>query len=396
MVMICKTKTTKRGAVSIFLVIFTTLLIGLIALGFVRLMILDKQRAINSDLSDSAYDSTLAGVEDAKRAIIKYEREICATPGATCVDLAKNYLKGDNCDAVKKILDNNADGTEKRIATDNAKDVEQAYTCAKIKYFTDDYIRDLKSQAGEQIMIPLSTTDQMSEMTLEWHTDDDLDKGKTHNFGSAVGANQVDVLTTWPTQLGNMPPVLMIQYVIKGESDARTLYLRPVNGGSHSVTDFNNDSIELGKDYVTTSDEKKPPVVPVSCFGSGSYKCKTKIRFNSTVPAYSRNHFLRITKIYNTRTTIRATPVSGSATINRFNGIQPEIDVTGRANYIFRRLKARVELSTGLFPFPSAALNVGGRGLCKSFEITDYHLKNKASYTPEDGNQSDLNECLID
>mgnify|MGYP000299218717 CR=1 FL=1 len=82
---------SKKGMVSIFVVIFTTMLIGIIALGFVRQMLLDQQRAINSDLADSAYDSAMAGIADAKRAIVHYEREICAN-GASgeCLNLLKS------------------------------------------------------------------------------------------------------------------------------------------------------------------------------------------------------------------------------------------------------------------------------------------------------------------
>ena len=58
-----------RGAVSIFIVLFTALLVTIIATGFIQLMLRNQQQSVNSDLSQSAYDSALAGVEDAKRAL---------------------------------------------------------------------------------------------------------------------------------------------------------------------------------------------------------------------------------------------------------------------------------------------------------------------------------------
>ena len=74
-------KQTKQGAASIFVVIFTTLLLGVITLSFVRIMISEANQTTNYDLSQSAYDSALAGIEDAKVALLKYHE--CLNQGAT-------------------------------------------------------------------------------------------------------------------------------------------------------------------------------------------------------------------------------------------------------------------------------------------------------------------------
>lgn len=372
----------KQGAVSIFVVIFTSLLIGLIALAFIRLMILGQRRALNSDLADSAYDSALAGLEDAKRAIIEYERNICANDAAKCRELANNVLNGNNCDAIQHILGGDK-GKEVPIAKKGGSNaLDQAYTCVKIKYFTDNYVRDLKQGAGEQVVLPLNVNKNMDSMRLQWHSPKD-----SANNSYTLDAISGNDLYKWPNaqSWGSKPPVLMVQLIKKGASDPKTLYLRPVAGGV-SEADFGADDSSFKPD--------KAPVIGVHCQKNKSpYECSLKLN-GLNIQAGDRETFLRVTKIYDTQTTINFDPnTSDTPDVTRFNGIQPEIDVTGRANHIFRRVKARVEFTIGLFPYPSAALHVGGN-ICKSFEMTDYRLKNDKSFTPDGDDHTP--ECFID
>ena len=62
---------TKRGSTSIIVTIFAMLLFSIIVVGFVRLTLSEAGQTSKSDLSKSAYDSALAGVEDAKVALLK-------------------------------------------------------------------------------------------------------------------------------------------------------------------------------------------------------------------------------------------------------------------------------------------------------------------------------------
>ena len=56
---------TKKGATSIYIVAFTTMVLSILTISFVRIMVSEAQQTSNYDLSQSAYDSALAGIEDA-------------------------------------------------------------------------------------------------------------------------------------------------------------------------------------------------------------------------------------------------------------------------------------------------------------------------------------------
>ncbi|MDO4870630.1 MAG: hypothetical protein Q3996_00825 [Candidatus Saccharibacteria bacterium] len=361
----------KKGVVSIFVVIFTTLLITVVAMSFIRLMLLDQQRAINSDLANSAYDSALTGVEEAKRALIEYERSVCKDKNSSdCEQKTNKYLRGNHCGAVQGIMggDTTAVDNEVLIKSSSVNDIklDQAYTCVKIKYFTDDYVRDFDGSAGEQIMLPLNFTNKTQKMTLRWH-----DKTKDKDDKDPIDTNLLTIFNKasdkpiWGASWNSVPPTLMIQYVEAGNNDMPTAYLRPSKNGS--VVTFSRGEPILSKD-------KQAPVFAVNCNSTSDqpYYCNTTLEFPEEIKAGERNKFLKITKIYGDKTTLNF-GFSDDQDI-AFNGIQPEIDSTGRANYIVRRVKARVEFTTGKFPFPNAALNVSNN-LDKKFEVTEQKVK---------------------
>jgi hypothetical protein len=55
------------------------------------------------------------------------------------------------------------------------------------------------------------------------------------------------------------------------------------------------------------------------------------------------------------------------STVN-FNGVQPVVDSTGRANDLFRRVRAHLGLGDSSFPYPTYAVDVAN-DLCKNFSV---------------------------
>lgn len=183
---------TKQGAASLFIVIFTATLLGIIALSFVRLMLSESFRTTNYSLSQSAYNSAMAGIEDAKIVLLRYQNclnndnIIPATAGYNCsdyVDAFKDDKSAEDCDLVSRLLGYNTDNNETLIQTqsggditDTGKAIDQAYTCVKVSQKSKNYITKLTKNYQTKI-VPIRTSDSaeiqsINRVVVSWFSRD--------------------------------------------------------------------------------------------------------------------------------------------------------------------------------------------------------------------------------
>ena len=155
-----KIQQSQNGVVSLFTVLFTTLLLTVITVSFLRIMIQEQQQAQNQDLSQSAYDSAVSGVEDAKRVL-----RACYQLGpASEACLAINNKQ---CDTIAKAQVAGNIGQETVIRGDSGDTrMNQAYTCVKIIRDTYDYISDV--EAGSSVIVPLRASGAFNKIVIEW------------------------------------------------------------------------------------------------------------------------------------------------------------------------------------------------------------------------------------
>lgn len=373
----------ERGAVSLFVVIFAALLMTVVTVGFIQIMVRDQQQATTNDLSQSAYDSAQSGVEDAKRLLLLDQecRNNTAASTINCVAIASALtpVAGQNetsCDTLVKaglVGQTNNETIIQQSDTDNAAKLDQAYTCVKIGINTPDYKNTLA--VNQSNVIPISGVSTFDSVEVSWFSRDDV-ASSTNSPTVTFPSNGPDVslppvgdkwVTTSPALLRTQLIQTSSSFKLSDfdgtdtNSNAKTLFLYPSLTGSANQ-DFALDARRTGTDA-------PQPTKCNASFDASQYACTTTITLPNPVGgnAANRTAFLRLTALYNgAHYSIRLK--SGGTYVN-FNRVQPEVDSTGRANDVFRRVEARVELK-GDFTYPEAAIDMKGN-LCKNFTVTD-------------------------
>jgi hypothetical protein len=366
-------KEKSKGAVSLFVVIFATLLITIITISFSRLMTADQQQATTADLSQSAYDSAQSGVEDAKRALLHYF-SVCSGGDPVGCATVKTNLDSPQCNVGLTGIATPVNGEVLIQQTSGDKALNQAYTCVIISRNTNDYIGLLPADSSK--LIPIRGVSDFDSVLVEWYATSD-----TQNPASVDLKPLTTPLLAQSSWSVDKPPVMRTQFMQFGNnfklsdfdsdtsgSDANTLFLYPT--GNKGVVNNTIDAKTIsGRD--PRMNVKAGPTA-IACSGnisSGGYACRAELTLPGVVGGGNRTAFLRLTSLYN-KSSYRITLKKADGTVVQFDGVQPQVDSTGRANDLFRRVQTRIELGDAGFPYPAAAVYTSGN-FCKNFLITD-------------------------
>lgn len=405
---------TRSGAASLFITVFTILLLSIIALSFTRLIMSEVARTSNNDLSQSAYDSALAGIEDAKIALLKYHdclnKGFKSDPHAqpdTCGRIIYAMSQGiaaQSCDTVANTLNRTIEDhgvivqeTKNSTTTGNSANMLQAYTCVTIQEELNDYRSTLDTQNRIRI-IPLRTAgtgggvNDIASIKLSWFSDVNANHNGIHN---TKYSNDL----TLPSSAERLaPPVVSVQLLqadqifslgqlstAAGDNNTNrgALYLKPVaRGGS-------GDS--LSSQIVSLSADKSDnQLFTVNC-ASGAFYCHSQIQLPNTFSgSHLRNEgasFLIVTLPYGQPDTDISIQLYNqyNKPLN-FTGVQARVDSTGRANDLYRRVETRIELVDIHFPYPEFAIQMNDSEtsvIGKDFWVT------RDCWSAENGNKTD-------
>lgn len=404
----------KSGAVSIYAVIFLTLMFGIITMSFVRIVINESISTANADLYKSAYDSALAGIEDAKIAVLKYHD--CISQGytananageASCPRIIYEMEQGiatESCDVVARVLgrENGGEDTqystiiqETQSTTDNGSSsyMEQAYTCVKITEETDDYLTTLTAADSTRI-IPLHSADltDINAIEFSWYSDVNASSNTTNYMigsdsnstmlkdNSQTYAPPVVTFEIFQTDSANGVPYfnvaeLSVNNARSTGTDHAMLVFEPKSG-----TDKNIVSADTVLDH---SDKYSNDLIITNCKPGERYACTTTIMLPPTyrgTPRAAATTFLKVSLPYNRPSTDISVSLCKNwnsadnkcSEYTKLTGVQAAIDSTGRANDLYRRVEARVELVDLYYPYPESAIFLDGANETnKSYWVTN-------------------------
>lgn len=179
----------RKGVASFYIVAISTLVLVIISASFAAVIISELARTSNNDLAQSAYDSAMAGVEDAKLAYYNYIkcRESGESAGSLdvsdgvvkCSEIMQYIENEQDCYTVAHVLGRIPQWENKEVlikeTTNGDNKMEQAYTCVKINKNPSKY----SISAGEGVTTSVAkvglegSAEDVESLKIELEKEDD-------------------------------------------------------------------------------------------------------------------------------------------------------------------------------------------------------------------------------
>ncbi|MBR3269793.1 hypothetical protein IKG07_00865 [Candidatus Saccharibacteria bacterium] len=405
-------KKYKKGAASFYIVAFSTLILVLIATSFALVITSEIARTSNDDLSQSAYDSALAGTEDAKVAYSNYRRCVEAANNnpsiraevpvgngeVTCKDILY-WMEHPDCYMVGHILGKIPKSEQAEVVVGGVEKTgaggetttNQAYTCVIINTELNDYRTTLTASKRVQTMkasVGTGAYNEVKKLKLSWYSvrnDASLkftNYNETKNMVSfpAFGSSTISVPPTVELQIVQTGPTFTLgqfDQTASGQTNRGTLYLVPTgnsnrarnsaenyigiwNGSSNRVSAGQvvktNDRWVMNRSFLTYCDKNS----------TAEFYCSVEVEMPMPIGGGPRNNdtfMISIALPYQqpdtdfsielicTSGTCGTAAATGSPEDRRakINNTQISIDSTGRANDLYRRVETRLETADTTF-----------------------------------------------
>lgn len=424
----------KKGAASFYIVAISTLLLVIIATSFIAIIISEITRTSNNDLAQSAYDSALAGVEDAKLAYYNYQNCLKSNAGMAtslngdgaikCDEVRYLVESSDDCSMTAKIVGRNGEFDESEVVVEEgdsgANNMQQAYTCVVFKTKVSDYIVTLNSANPTRVVRPGDSfnVNDVKSVKISWQiagkgTGEIEDGGTTGPYANLSGNGIFG-------DANLMPPVLSVGLIQTSESfdmasfdmtrgdrtNRGTLYLVPAEPGEE-VAASENYEIAGGAsgNYIASSgflksNDKTARNLPyvIKCSGDDSgYVCSAVIdlpgaiggnKINDTfgivlsLPYSDVGTDVRVEYFKESGTNVIAGVDDSGNTIKPITqeGAQVEVDSTGRANELYRRVVTRLNVSDDAGQYPIYAIQLLGNNASEGDSLIEKNFWTTCEY----------------
>lgn len=388
-------KSERQGVASLYVVIFATILFGVITLSFTRIILSETEQSSDDDLSQSAYDAALAGVEDAKIAVNRYFNCLNTSGSAGACNNLNVFAEDDNCEdgfPLGRILHGVSGEVkiqESRGGASNETAADQAYTCVIISDVTQDYRGVLTSDTRTKV-VPIgvnatgaaggSSLGQVAKVRFSWYSE--LNQGTNNNsnnntFLNLRGDNKLDDYGHKTT-----PPTIQLNFIKTGSqinlSEFRnenntsstidsTMVFIPALSGSNGTNpmrlNVTSDMIShSGNAANSLSDGASNTHSPytLQCTSQQEFACVVDLDVSSILHD-GDNAFLVVSLPYgDSLTDFSVALLDNSGTPINFQGVQVNVDSTGRTNQLLRRVETRLDPADLYFPYPQFALETTG------------------------------------
>lgn len=322
----------EQGIVAIVVTMIIMIVLTLLVTGFAQLARREQRSSLDRQLATQAFYAAESGINDAQRAI----KEPAFTNPLT------HDGQKDDCGTISGVSS---------LST-NTLGLNISYPCLlinkKLKNSIVDLstdksdIQDLKSYSrSPEVPTALNTIKvswKHTDITIKSIRNSGLSLPSSAGWGNNVGMLRIDVV-----------PYSGTFSAASLQSAMFTVFLRPSSGGGSTIT------------YLDASAQGK--VVNVPCDGVTGV-CKVDI-----VGLSSTNHIVRMKAIYQPSTVVMCANLCDGETI--FIGNQVEVDSTGKAGDILKRLKVRIpkEPDSGSTDIPEFTLD-SSADICKKMEVT--------------------------
>lgn len=332
-------KQNQSGLVAFVVVLAIMLILTLIVLSFGRLVRREQRQALDRQLNTQAFYAAESGVNDALNALDS------GTLGAY----------NDNCDGPGSFMD--------EAGLNQNVDNSIAYSCLLVDDSPPQLEYEPVSTQGSTVVPLRPATGVITRLEISW---DDADGGTTLSGCPAVGQ--------FPQNWSNSCNIGMLRLELVqfngGQDRLELIRDRGIVFLSPSTTGFTASRSLGGATGINADNQGMPATTPIRAdcrgLGPGPRRCSFVITGLTMSQGY-----LRMLSLYRpVGVTIRAFNGAGSGSQVDLEGAQAEIDVTGRANDILRRIKvtAAIPDSNGI-PLPDYALQTT-RTQCKRFSLS--------------------------
>lgn len=317
------------GFVSIVVTLIITLILSLIVLGFAQLARREQRQALDRQLGQQALYAAESGVNDVRKLI---------SAGTLISDIT-------DCNSAS-LPNRNLDSTVGNVA----------YTCVLVKQGLPTLEYGNIDTEKSTVFPITSTSGNFQSLTFGWQKE-----AGTNNFPSSTN----DFVTKSVWDAGNYGAgVLRIDLIPANLSNRTdvidktfTVFAYPTSSGASTAV-YASGAANQGE------------VVSVKCDGAKvPKKCSLKIN----IPTDQTNrYFARVKSIYTTSALTVSGEVSGGPAT--FSGTQVEVDSTGKANDVLKRIRVRIPVTSTTNDYPEFALDSGDK-ICKKLSIIPSEAK---------------------